>query len=218
MTQQPLVGQGHHIIETARSHSSHTTLGRTPLDEWSARRRDLYQTTHNNQERQNIQSTCEIFFYFYFPSLYRHTIHIIHSSVPFTCTSCWFNTYTPLCNLPHMCWDLVFHLVLPLTPHILYCCGRHPPRGLLTFSLFLRFIPIGPSIMLSNPLTFQSVFLVVSFPFCSHQKGKIVLHCQVPPFLHAIWYEMCEHPQYRSVPCWHSNPQSQQASGHSPTP
>jgi hypothetical protein len=25
----------------------HTTLGRTPLDEWSARRRDLYLTTHN---------------------------------------------------------------------------------------------------------------------------------------------------------------------------
>jgi hypothetical protein len=30
----------------------HTTLGRTPLDEWSARRTDLYQTTHNTQHRQ----------------------------------------------------------------------------------------------------------------------------------------------------------------------
>jgi hypothetical protein len=30
----------------------HTTLGRTPLDEWSARRRDLYLTTHNTQKRQ----------------------------------------------------------------------------------------------------------------------------------------------------------------------
>jgi hypothetical protein len=27
----------------------HTTLGRTPLDEWPARRRDLYLTTHNPQ-------------------------------------------------------------------------------------------------------------------------------------------------------------------------
>ena len=26
-----------------------TTVGRTPLDEWSARRRDLYLTTHNTQ-------------------------------------------------------------------------------------------------------------------------------------------------------------------------
>ena len=30
----------------------HSTLGRTPLDEWSARRRDLYLTTHNTHNRQ----------------------------------------------------------------------------------------------------------------------------------------------------------------------
>jgi hypothetical protein len=30
----------------------HNTFGRTPLDEWSARRRDLYLTTHNTQNRQ----------------------------------------------------------------------------------------------------------------------------------------------------------------------
>ena len=30
----------------------HTTLVSTPLDEWSARRRDLYLTTHNTQNRQ----------------------------------------------------------------------------------------------------------------------------------------------------------------------
>jgi hypothetical protein len=29
-----------------------TTVGRTPLDEWSARRRDLYLTTHNTLNRQ----------------------------------------------------------------------------------------------------------------------------------------------------------------------
>ena len=28
-----------------------TTVGRTPLDKWSARRRDLYPTTHNNHNR-----------------------------------------------------------------------------------------------------------------------------------------------------------------------
>jgi len=28
----------------------HTTLSRTPLDEWSARRRDLYLTTRNTQQ------------------------------------------------------------------------------------------------------------------------------------------------------------------------
>jgi len=31
---------------------SHTTFGRTPLDEWSVRRRDLYQATHNTHNRQ----------------------------------------------------------------------------------------------------------------------------------------------------------------------
>jgi hypothetical protein len=30
----------------------HNTLGRTPLDEWSARRRDLYLTTQNTHKRQ----------------------------------------------------------------------------------------------------------------------------------------------------------------------
>jgi hypothetical protein len=30
----------------------HTTLGRTPLDEWSARRSDLYLTTYNTHNRQ----------------------------------------------------------------------------------------------------------------------------------------------------------------------
>ena len=30
----------------------HTTLGRTPLDEWSARRRNVYLTTHNTHKRQ----------------------------------------------------------------------------------------------------------------------------------------------------------------------
>jgi hypothetical protein len=31
---------------------THTTPGRTPLGEWSARRRDLYLTTHNSHKRQ----------------------------------------------------------------------------------------------------------------------------------------------------------------------
>jgi hypothetical protein len=50
LAQQPLVDQGLFINEASRSHSlRHTTLGRTPLDEWSARRRDLYLTMPNNQ-------------------------------------------------------------------------------------------------------------------------------------------------------------------------
>ena len=53
MARQPVVGQGFLIVEALQSHSiRHTTLGRTPLDEGSARRRHLYLTTHNTRKRQ----------------------------------------------------------------------------------------------------------------------------------------------------------------------
>jgi hypothetical protein len=34
----------------------HTTLGRTPLDEWSGRRRDLYLTTHKHSQETDIHA------------------------------------------------------------------------------------------------------------------------------------------------------------------
>jgi hypothetical protein len=37
----------------------HTTLGRTPLDEWWARRRDLYLATHNTLKRQTFMPLAE---------------------------------------------------------------------------------------------------------------------------------------------------------------
>jgi hypothetical protein len=53
LARPPLVGQGLLIIEALRSHSGrHTTLGRTPLDEWSARRIALYRKIHNIRKRQ----------------------------------------------------------------------------------------------------------------------------------------------------------------------
>jgi len=51
--QQPAEKQGLLITEASRPHSvTHNTLVRTPLDELSARRRDLYLTTHNTHKRQ----------------------------------------------------------------------------------------------------------------------------------------------------------------------
>ena len=50
--QQPLISQGLLRIEVSWSHSGTLTIGRTPLDGSSARRRDLYLTTHNNHKRQ----------------------------------------------------------------------------------------------------------------------------------------------------------------------
>jgi len=53
MTQHSLVGQGLIIIEDSRSHSVlETTVDRTPLDEWSVRRRHLYLKTKNPHKRQ----------------------------------------------------------------------------------------------------------------------------------------------------------------------
>ena len=52
MAQQPLVGQGLHMIGASGSHPLwHTTISSTPLDEWSARRRDLYLQKQYSQER-----------------------------------------------------------------------------------------------------------------------------------------------------------------------
>jgi hypothetical protein len=53
MAQQPPVDQGLLVIEASRSHTiRHSTLGRDPLDEGSAHRRDLYLITHNTHKRQ----------------------------------------------------------------------------------------------------------------------------------------------------------------------
>jgi hypothetical protein len=52
MAQQPLGGLGGLIFRGFTITLRHTTLGRTPLDEWPARCRDLYLTTHNTHKRQ----------------------------------------------------------------------------------------------------------------------------------------------------------------------
>jgi hypothetical protein len=48
---QPNAGYGLLIHEVSRSHTT-TQVSRNPLDEWSGRRRDLYLTTHDNQQIQ----------------------------------------------------------------------------------------------------------------------------------------------------------------------
>jgi hypothetical protein len=54
MARQPYMGLSLLVSSTFHGHTllRHTTVGRTPLDEWSARRRDLYLTTHNTHNRQ----------------------------------------------------------------------------------------------------------------------------------------------------------------------
>ena len=44
------------ILEVSWSHTGHTTVGRTPLDEGPARRRDFYLTTHTTHNRRTSMS------------------------------------------------------------------------------------------------------------------------------------------------------------------
>ena len=41
-----------HLFLMFLDHTRRTTVGRTPLDEWSFRRRDFYLTTHDTHNRQ----------------------------------------------------------------------------------------------------------------------------------------------------------------------
>jgi hypothetical protein len=54
MARQPYMGLGLLVSSRFHGHTNlrHTTVGRTPLDEGPARRRDLYLTTHNTHKRQ----------------------------------------------------------------------------------------------------------------------------------------------------------------------
>ena len=54
VAQQSLIGHGLSQYQgfTISHSDTHTTLGRTRLNEWAARRRNLYLPTHNTQKRQ----------------------------------------------------------------------------------------------------------------------------------------------------------------------
>ena len=52
---------GAHRFDVSPLHKiRHTTVGRTPLDEWSASRRDLYLTTHNKRNRRTSRPSVGI--------------------------------------------------------------------------------------------------------------------------------------------------------------
>jgi hypothetical protein len=48
----PIPVPGLPLRDFAITFNGHTTLGRTPLDKWSSRRRDLYLTAHNCRKRK----------------------------------------------------------------------------------------------------------------------------------------------------------------------
>jgi hypothetical protein len=52
----PVAGFSLLVFARFLDHTRHTTVGRTPLDEVSTRRRDLHLTTHNTHNRQTSTS------------------------------------------------------------------------------------------------------------------------------------------------------------------
>ena len=52
-------GPGYPQYQVFTNTLRHTTRGRTPLDEWSARRRNLYLTRHNTQETNIYAPLCD---------------------------------------------------------------------------------------------------------------------------------------------------------------
>ena len=77
LAQQPDSGRSHIIVEASRLKQWHTTVGRTPLNEGSARRRDLCQT-HTALTRDRHRSPrydfCSCFLFF--PLLFKSIMYI----------------------------------------------------------------------------------------------------------------------------------------------
>jgi hypothetical protein len=109
MVRQPLGGLGRLIVRGFTITLRHThTLGRTPLDEWPARRRDLYLTTHNTHKRQTSMPPVRFFF-------------LIPGFSPLIHLYCW----SPFCPACHLCFMLSS---IHLTQH------KHPcPRWDFSF-------------------------------------------------------------------------------------
>jgi hypothetical protein len=57
---RPNAGHGLLSLKVSNSHTRRNTVGMTALDEWSARRRDLYLTTYNNHNR-NLSMPSTVF-------------------------------------------------------------------------------------------------------------------------------------------------------------
>jgi hypothetical protein len=68
-----------------------TNVGRTPLDEWSARRRDLYLTTHNTHNSQKSMPSVGFF--------------LLHIFIAFFCLHmCYYNCLSVHWVLRSPCW------------------------------------------------------------------------------------------------------------------
>jgi hypothetical protein len=82
---------------------THTTLGRTPPDKWSARRRDLYLTRHNTHNRQTSMPPAG--FEAMIPASERPQTHALDSAAIGVISDS--DTYSYHDTVCHMCMDSV---------------------------------------------------------------------------------------------------------------
>ena len=86
-------------------HTQCTTVGRTPLDEWSARHRDLYLTTQNTHNRQT--SMPVVGFKTTISAGERRQTYALHRAA--TGTGIWFPYSTATAQIRSVQWSSVFH-------------------------------------------------------------------------------------------------------------
>jgi hypothetical protein len=99
----------------------HTIVCTTPLDEWSARRRDLYMTTHNTHNRQTSMPSAG--FELSIPAGERLQIHVLDRSATgigntrLCAPKMWTVTTTVVVNADSQCVIVMRRTVLYFTCH-----------------------------------------------------------------------------------------------------
>ena len=140
--QEPPVGQGLLIIEDSWPHSfRHTTLGKTPLYEWSVSRRDLYLTTNNTHNRQTSMPPAG--FEPTIPASERPTqsIGLLWTSDQLVAeTSTWRHTTLATDKYPCPRWDS--------NPQFQQVSGRWDPLLVWVSLLFIEFVFIISSLVI----------------------------------------------------------------------
>ena len=179
MAQHPLVDQGllTRTLTALRSHSRHITLGRTPLDEWSAQHINLYLRTHNtNNKRQTYMPPAG--FEATIPVSQRHQTHALDRAATWSgiinthYSSECFIIIKPIMQFPAAaflwgvnvlctlfliqayavpsCWQIFIHIQNGQKSKFCTCCNFHQRKWYLSCSEFFLSPFIVPPVLLQT--------------------------------------------------------------------
>jgi len=105
----PVAGFSLLVFEVSWSHTKRrATVGRTPLDECSIRRRDLYLTTHNIHKRQTSMPPVGFFFFVKWSIYCRQNLRYRLTWSNASCVSKLPQTHVQFLLHELMCMDYVF--------------------------------------------------------------------------------------------------------------